>query len=259
MGDARATTPRPRPLWRHIGGLFIDLAYPPVCPGCDQAIIDREPDGSRPPLCPGCRDQLVPVLPPWCDRCGHPFDAPVDLPFTCSNCLGRQIDFQMARAPYRTRGVVRQMIHQFKFGRSITLRHPLARLMEELFHDGRISSDEPWILVPVPLHPARRRHRGFNQAEELATCLGKRVGFPVVHALRREKATTPQTRLGRDQRLANLRAAMHPRPRAAQTIQGRPLLLVDDVLTTGATAQACSEILLGAGAAKVVVITVARG
>jgi len=116
---------------------------------------------------------------------------------------------------------------------------------------------EAWdALVPVPLHPERRKKRGFNQSAEIASWAGKRVGVPVVEALRRVKATVPQARLTRAERLRNLRGSLELA--GGFDPQGRRLVICDDVFTTGATADACARILRRAGAAEVVALTVAR-
>jgi len=173
------------------------------------------------------------------------------------NCGDLELSFDFATAAYRSRGVVRDLIHQFKYGRQMHLRHLLARMLSEGFHDGRIASAPPEIIVPVPLHPTRKREREFNQAEVLARLAGARLGIPVVEVLRRRRYTLTQTNFHREERLANLAGAFALK--AGGNVAGRPVALVDDVLTTGSTADACARVLREAGATAVVVITVARG
>ena len=116
---------------------------------------------------------------------------------------------------------------------------------------------ERWdALVPVPLHPERRRQRGFNQSAEIAGWLGRRAGIPVVEAIRRVKATAPQARLSRAERLRNLRGSLALA--GGFDPQGKRLIICDDVFTTGATADACARVLRRAGAEEVVALTVAR-
>ena len=150
---------------------------------------------------------------------------------------------------------MREAILGFKYRRQFHLRPWLGRWLEDGFREHY--SGERWeALVPVPLHPDRRRKRGFNQSAEIARWLGKRVEIPMVEALRRVKATLPQARLSRAERLRNLRGSLalaegfDPR--------GRRLLICDDVFTTGATADACARILRRAGAEEVAALTVAR-
>ncbi|NDC00827.1 MAG: ComF family protein, partial [Verrucomicrobia bacterium] len=149
------------------------------------------------------------------------------------------------RAAYREQGSVREAILGFKYGRKFHLRPWLGRWLADGFREHYAA--EQWdALVPVPLHPDRRRKRGFNQSAEIAGWLGKRVGIPVVEGLRRVKATIPQARL----RSLVLAPGFDPR--------GKRLVICDDVFTTGATADACAKVLLRAGAGEVVALAVAR-
>jgi len=194
---------------------------------------------------------------PRCDTCSQPFDGSIDGTFTCANCLDRHYHFDCAVSAFRSRGIVRNMIHRFKYHREFRLRHPLADWLEASLQDGRITSGPFDCFVPVPLHPSRQREREFNQAEVLARILAKRTGYPVLDCLRRVRNTTTQTRFDRNERMENLRNAFDLRKNTS--VQGKHLLLIDDVLTTGSTVDECSRVLRKAGAASVRVITVARG
>ncbi len=242
-------------VWRGLA----DLLYPPFCPACDAVRLPAGADGRHPSLCPGCLRQLVPVARPFCERCGQPYDGPPDDRFHCSNCAGRELAFDFAIAPYLARGTLRELIHRFKFGRTLPLRQPLGRLMARVFDDPRLAGAGGWTLVPVPIHRWRYRQRGFNQAVELAAVLSRETSLPVVPALRRVRFTPSQSRLSREERLANLDHAIAPHPRQMRRVAGRDVLLVDDVFTTGSTAQACAQVLVHNGVRKVVVITLARG
>ena len=192
---------------------------------------------------------------PFCERCAEPFPLPVMESFVCTNCGKREWALSRLRAAYLERGSVREAILGFKYRRQFHLRPWLGRWLEDGFR--QYYSGDPWdALVPVPLHPERRRRRGFNQSAEIAGWLGKRVGLPVEEVLRRVRPTAPQARLTRAERLRNLRGSLalaggfDPR--------GRRLVICDDVFTTGATADACARILLRAGAEEVVALAVAR-
>jgi len=168
----------------------------------------------------------------------------------------RRWSFAWAHGNYEAMGQVRAAVIGFKFGQQYHQRPRLVRWLHAGFE--RFAAGEEWdALVPVPLHPLRRRERGFNQAEELARGLGQRTGLPVRNALRRAVATRQQTTLTRAQRWTNTRKAFAPRTRAV--IAGQRLLLIDDVLTTGATTESCARELKLAGAAEVAVLCVARG
>jgi len=158
---------------------------------------------------------------------------------------------------------VRQLVHHFKYRRQLYLRRTLAELFRRGLGDRRIDAAEPWVFVPVPLHARKRRERGFNQAEEIARLAGMATGHPMFPALRRTRYTESQAGLTRQQRLANLEGAFALRRPGSWTrrrLAGRPVLLVDDVFTTGSTVQECARVLKSEGGAqKVIVVTVARG
>lgn len=194
---------------------------------------------------------------PLCERCGEPFAGQVMGAFSCTNCRGRKWHLTRARAAYRAEGEVMEAIHRFKYGgeyyRLRFLREWLREGFERYYRDAG-----PWQgLVPVPLYPLRRRQRGFNQAEQLARQLARVTGIPVWDGLRRLRATQVQARLRRSQRLKNQRDAFGLK--RGFDPGGLRLLMIDDVLTTGATVDACAAVLRKAGAAEVSVLTVARG
>ncbi|HEY2572497.1 MAG TPA: phosphoribosyltransferase family protein, partial [Verrucomicrobiaceae bacterium] len=158
----------------------------------------------------------------------------------------------------------RVMIHRFKYQRRLDLRGVLSCLLAEVLEDPRLAAIErsEWVLAPVPLHHARERERQYNQAWELCREFSAVSGIAAVKVLRRLRPTTSQASLTRHQRIENLRGAFAlDRSVLKQgTLRNRSVLLVDDVLTTGSTASECARVLMRrGGAAKVVVITVARG
>jgi len=193
---------------------------------------------------------------PFCSRCAEPYARHAPGEFLCSNCAGRRWSLGRVRAAYRAVGTVREVILRFKYQREYSLRPWLGRWMRDGFR--QYYSQEKWdALVPVPLHGARRRERGFNQSAEIAGWLGAKVGIGVEEGLVRIKPTRPQARLRRVERLRNLRGALALAP--GFDPRGRRLLLCDDVFTTGATADACARVLKQAGAEEVAALTVARG
>lgn len=208
-------------------------------------------------LCRDCRRARLRLTDPRCAVCGQPYGGVVPGAFRCMNCGDLELAFDFATAAYRSRGPVRELIHQFKYRGRMHLRHLLGRMLWEGFRDPRLQALRLDALVPVPLHPTRRREREFNQAEVLAGLAGARLGLPVIEALRRTRYTLTQTNFHRDERFANLGDAFAPRP--GVEVKGQTLALIDDVLTTGSTADACARTLRESGAAAVVVITVARG
>ena len=227
------------------------LCFPPHCAACKAA---TEP-GIH--LCDPCAENVQRIEPPFCQRCSQPFEGAITQQFTCSNCAEREVHFESAVAAYLSRGVIRDFIHAFKYNGEFHLRHPLAGWLAATLDDPRIASQPFDALVPVPLHHVRFREREFNQAAELATLIAKPREIPVLHALKRTRYTSTQTKLDRSERMENLRGAF--RMRHTARVKERHLVLVDDVFTTGSTVEECSRVLLRAGAASVRVITVARG
>jgi ComF family protein len=242
-------------MWKRIirpsAEAFASLLYPPHCVLC--AADTRRGEH----LCEPCGRKARRIQRPFCNTCSEPFDGAIDGIFSCANCVGREFHFTHAIAGFRSRGVVREIVHLFKYHAAFYLRQQLADWLHASLDDHRMQAQPIDFLVPVPLHPARQREREFNQAEVLATLLSARSGLKVSTALRRVRYTTTQTRLDRHERMENLRNAFTLRQDEA--VRGMHLVLVDDVLTTGSTLDECARILRKAGAASVRAITVARG
>ena len=216
-----------------------DLFYPQRCVGCEGRASDV--------LCRGCFEALPGVGRPFCARCGMPtaFEA-----FVCDGCKGTDFAFQSARAPLRYEGVGKGIVHALKYrGYTKVVEKLAVPLMSEV-----LAGEGPYdAIVPVPLHPSRRRKRGFNQAELLARGLARPVGAPVAGALRAVRRTRDQVELSAAGRRANVAGAFA----AEERVRGR-VLLVDDVFTTGATMSACAGALLRAGAEEVHAVSLCR-
>ena len=204
-----------------------------------------------------CRSHVRFIKPPFCQRCGLPFDGDITTAFECSNCREIKLHFRSARSAVAAKGPVLDAIHRYKYERALWFEPFLANLL--------IRQAEPELrreiwdrIVPVPLHPAKRREREFNQAERLAIRLGRTTGIPVDRRLlKRIAPTRTQTLLTREERAENVRNAFVMA--RAESLKGLRLVLLDDVFTTGATTNACAKVLLAAGAKDVCVWTVARG
>lgn len=234
--------------WRPWVTAALDLIFPPLCPLCDRILGA----GRRDPLCGACWEGLERIAPPWCRCCG----APLGIEGLCGACRIRRPRFAYARATLLYGDLVREAIHAFKFGGRRALANPLGDLLAGLGLSA-LPGAAPDVLVPVPLHPRRARERGYNQALLLARRLERAWGVPVAaDALLRAVPTLPQADLDAAARRRNVRDAfVVSRP---ERIMGRHVVLVDDVLTTGATAGECARVLARAGAAAVGVVTVAR-
>lgn len=224
-----------------------------------------------PGLCPACEEKLPRLREPKCAVCGEWFVGNITGAFRCTNCADRDFDFEFATAPFQARQNVRELVHRFKYGRELWLCETLGALLAAALHgpaaDPRLAAVDDWLLVPVPLHHRRLREREFNQSLELARVLGRHAGQEVREVLRRERYTTRQALLDRDDRLGNLKNAFRlrlarpwRRRSGADEVKGRSVLLVDDVFTTGSTMQECARVLKKhGGAARVAALALARG
>ena len=237
----------------HTSELFqaaVSLLYPATCTICGKNVRAGEY------LCEECEAKIVRILPPFCKTCSGPFEGSITSAFTCANCAHRTIHFDAAVAAYRGRSIVREIIHEFKYARQIHLRHLVAHWLRAALDDERLRDISFDLIVPEPLHPARQRERGFNQASLLAELLGAETSMPSRPVLQRIRYTTTQTALDRSQRMENLHNAFRLRKNA--DVRGLRVLLIDDVLTTGSTLSECARVLKRAGAISVHAATAAR-
>jgi len=166
------------------------------------------------------------------------------------------LHFSCAVAAFRSRGVVRKIVHDFKYGPQIHLRHPVAEWLVESLDDPRLRGRRFDLVIPVPLHPTRKRERGFNQAELLAQILSAHADLTMADVLERIRYTTTQTAFDRAERMENLHDAFRLRKKA--DVRGLRVLLIDDVLTTGSTLSECARVLKTARAISVHAATAAR-
>lgn len=215
-------------------------------------------------LCTDCRLDWEAIVSPLCHRCGLPFISPEGGDHLCGDCRTRPGAFDRARAVGHYAGTLKALILQFKFHGQVGLAEPLGRLLLDAF-ERHWSADGVDLILPVPLHGRRMRQRGYNQAFLLVRHWTRWYealhGVPLAcrierDLLRRVRPTTPQTGLNRGERERNLKRAFAlagPLP-----AKGQRILLVDDVLTTGATVNACARVLCDEGAGRVEVLTLAR-
>jgi ComF family protein len=209
----------------------------------------------RYPVCPACLESLEPLAPEYfCTCCRTPFlnAFPLDEQGRCGLCRSGRNRFDAAYAFGAYDGPLQRLIQLYKYAAIATLARPFGALMA-----AALPRQEPLdALIPVPMHWLRRWRRGFNQSELLARELSRRTGLPVKLALGRTRWIKPQAGLRHPERRNNVRGAFGAR--RGVPVEGLRLLLVDDVMTTGATASACAEALKKAGAARVSVLTLAR-
>lgn len=243
--------------WRRVADGVLAVLLAPRCLTCGSA-LDRPLAG---PVCEACWRAVTPIPPPICGACGDALPAwrGADVASRlCARCRRHPRALTCARAAGSYEGVLRGLLHSLKYEGRRTLAVPLGAMMRDRGRDVLEGAD---LVVPVPLHWRRRHARGFNQADDLAAGLGR----PVVRALRRVRATSPQFGLSAALRRRNLRGAFAP-PRRGWLgprrhdlrLRGACVVLVDDVSTTGATLDACAEALRAGGAREVRALTAAR-
>jgi ComF family protein len=235
------------------GRALIDFFFPPRCPFCGE-----KPEEAVEPhlLCPSCLSQIKRISHPLCPRCGKGFMTEAGEDHLCSDCLRGNGHFHLARSFALYEGLMAEEISRFKYGGTSRLAKPLGGLLSD-FADPGFSFQSYDRIIPVPLHPRRLRHRGYNQSLLLAREVSRKCSVPLDFAsLRRIRPTPPQTRLSEAERQKNIRGAFAvPDP---QMVRKKSVLLIDDVFTTGATVEECSKVLLRAGANRVDVLTLAR-
>lgn len=229
----------------------LQLLYPYRCPICD-----RIPDGRdlSEYICPGCKRKLIYINDSYCMKCGKPLDAEYEE--YCSDCQRRSHAFDRGRSLLSYQGEVRNSLYRFKYGNKRSYA---------FFYGNEISKClGSWIrfcgidyLVPIPIHKKRKRRRGYNQAEVLARVIAGNLSVPLLSpGLVRVKNTSPQKKLDVSERRKNLAGAFRC---CNGNIRGKTILIVDDIYTTGATADAAAKVLKAAGADKVYVISIGIG
>jgi competence protein ComFC len=245
-----ALTPGKIQNWLNAG---LGLIYPEACQLCRQQRATLR-EGF---VCSQCWTEVYFIRPPFCGRCGLPFNGELTATFECANCRELEFHFRFARAAVISKTVVREAIHRFKYSRALWFENFLAGLL--LREAGPVLHKRDWdFIVPVPLHPLKKREREFNQAEILARRLAEETQIPLNDKiLRRIVPTATQTVLTREKRATNMKNAFAVR--GGIRLADKRIIVLDDILTTGATTNACARVLRAAGATDVCVWTVARG
>jgi len=238
-----------RLLRRELTGLF-DLLLPAACPLCS-TLLGPAP---HPPFCPSCLAALLPPSPPCCPRCSLPYPTEGGTDHHCEPCLRQPPPFERIHALGPYADSLREAITNFKYHGRLDLDRPFGRLLADRLRETANPAEFDLIL-PVPLHPDRLRQRSYNQSLLLARVLSRELKIPLQsRRLRRIRPTPPQQGLNAALRQANLRQAFG----LSEPLQGQHILLIDDVVTTTATARECSRVLLDGGAAAITLAVLAR-
>ena len=237
-------------LGRRAGTVLLDQLYPPLCLNCEAALAEADA------LCGACFAQLRPISSPRCPVLGLPFEVDLGPDALSAEAIADPPPFRRARSAVLYNEVARKLVSRLKYGDRPELARFCARLMagagQELWGGGPV-------LVPVPLHRTRQFTRRYNQSTKLARALAQLTRLPVDPTLvARSRRTRQQVGLSADARHRNVAGAFSVRPDAAARLAGRPVVLVDDVITTGSTVNAVTRALNRAGIADVDVMSFAR-
>jgi competence protein ComFC len=229
--------------------------FPHVCEFCGV----REAGPAESFICSECRKARLAIkwiVPPYCKKCGYEFEGSITNDFQCQYCIEHDFAFASARAAVHLFGLIKEVVHRFKYERNRWFEPFLAELLIETALPD-LKSNPVDLMIPIPLHKRRRRLRGFNQAECLVKPLATELGIPHEFGwLRRVRDTRQQALLEPEERPENVRNAFAFK---GPPLEGKRILLIDDVLTTGFTASACANELMKNGAGEVRVWTLARG
>jgi ComF family protein len=237
---------------RMLSGL-LELVYPHSCPICGRRITTTP---AAVTVCAQCRSCLALTRPPFCLKCGRGLPHHTLPNLDCIHCKGRAFYFDRAFSPFYYQSPLKELIHQFKYAKGLFLASCLADfLIEFITRYGLLTGT--MFLIPVPLHPARLRQREYNQSQVLAEKIAKRLNARILTGcLRRNRNTRSQTDLSSLARWQNVQDAFSA-GRSIKEIRGKELLLIDDVVTTGATASEAAKVLKNAGAQRVSVLSLA--
>jgi len=241
---------RPSRLWLTS---LLDLLYPRACEGCGGRLTDQ--DGRF--LCLDCLSQTQIIQPPFCSICGQPISGFIDFDYVCHRCSDSPAFYDHARSCALYDGVIRDLLLNYKYYNGLWMVPDFLMLLSaclETHYDLRHLDG----FIAVPLFHTKKRERGYNQAALLAQALSRAYKKPFFnHFLKKNRRTKTQTKLTPAKRKSNVEDAFEVK--RGTWLEERRLVLIDDVMTTGATVNECARVLKGAGATKIDVLTVARG
>lgn len=241
---------------RQILQTITKILYPPVCPVCGEVRPQMLTDDGTGRICPSCERRIIRVQSPYCMRCGKPLAGVHEGAEYCEDCRRHSHSYTQGRAVFVYRGAMIGTMHRFKYSNRRDYAPVLAREAYRA-HADWIRRIAPQAVIPVPLHRARRRSRGYNQAELLARELSRLSGIPVdTHLLMRVHNTDRQRTLNPQERKNNLKNAFQT---TEKIVQLNKVLLIDDIYTTGSTADAAAEALHRAGIRNVYLLCICIG
>lgn len=233
-----------------MGQKTLDFILPPLCLQCHTLVLQQ---GG---LCASCWQKISFISKPFCKSCGFPFDLPLELESICGPCAREKPPFTRARAAVYYNEISKPLILRFKHGDAL---HMTPLFTEWLYQAGQDLFEQAEYIAPIPLHWSRLVYRGYNQAAILSHKLSKKT--KITHApdlLKRKKRTPSQGTLTAKERDKNVSNAFKLNKKYDQFVRDKHILLIDDVLTSGATVQACAKVLKKSGAKQVDILTLAR-
>lgn len=226
---------------------LLDWIYPPKCISCGMifAPVHGEPTQW---ICENCEPLLEPIPDPVCPICGYPTTEGFD----CPSCKNKKMHYDIHRAAFVYDGVLRDLLHDIKFRSKRRTAQGLGAVLAETIINWNINGD---LIIPIPLHPSKKRSRGFNQASVLALPFSKSLKIPMAdNMIKRVKRTAPQSNLTPIAREQNLQNAFSLNTRKYNP-RNKQIILIDDIYTSGATMNACTKILKDHGADKIICIS----
>lgn len=244
-------------LWRFTSNMIsalVDIAYPRKCLVCKEKLHISSQDE---PVCAKCLNNIKRNIPPFCSSCGRRLKKTNLIKNICPHCLKSRLHFDRAFSPFTYEGTIKRLIHEFKYKGKDYLGPYLSAMMVEFIKEYDLPINYMDFIIPIPLHKTKLREREFNQAQVLAEFIAKEFKKDVLRdVLKRHRYTKTQTDLEINKRLENVKGSFLVA--APQIIEGKNLLIIDDVLTTGATSSEAAAALKEAGANIVFVLTLAH-
>jgi len=231
----------------------LNIVYPINCQGCGLKL----PYNNKDYVCQDCLNSIKRIHPPFCLKCGRPLNGSEEIKALCPDCIDNHYYFEKSWQCCQYEGLTKELIHKFKYNNRLFLKKVLVDILYG-FVKGNIDIKSIDGLIPVPMHKSLISRRGFNQAAYLAKGLSAMLGLDCFeNSLLKIKRTQQQAVLGKPERLKNIKGAFSVRE--GSDLKGKNLFLIDDVFTTGATADECSRSLRSYGVNKVYLLALARG
>ena len=239
---------------RHLMNGLIDIVWPKKCLACKDR-LGKNPAEEY--ICGKCWEGIPKNIPPFCGHCGRHLDTKSSSGNICAKCIEQPLSFDRAFSPCAYTGVVKELIHEFKYKNKPYLGKPLSKIMIDFIKEYNLPFFYADLIVPIPLHHTRLREREFNQAEILSRHIAEELSLNLApEVLLKKRLTRSQVDLKDKERFANVAGSFSVNPKAS--VRGKNILLVDDVLTTGATTSAAASVLKNAGAHIVFTLTLAN-